>query len=196
MQLLVRPLIRRTPPEAFESPSRAHAAVVVVVAGAFASALITQAIGIHPIFGAFLAGVAISSHAPLRAFLRDRIETLGSAVFVPLFFAFAGLRTEFSLLTTPAHWLTGAGILAVAILAKLGGCATAARWTGLSGRDALALGALMNTRGLMELIVLNVGYELGVLPPPVFAMFVLMALLTTAMTTPIVTALVGSPFWP
>jgi Kef-type K+ transport system membrane component KefB len=113
-------------------------------------------------------------------------------MLVPLFFASAGLRTELSLVAGPRSWLVCAAILLVAIAGKLGGGSLAARWTGMSWRDSLALGALMNTRGLMELIVLNVGYDLGILSPALFSMMVLMALVTTGMTAPMLGALRGT----
>jgi len=156
---------------------------------AFASALATQAIGVHAIFGAFIAGVVVSAHGPIRALVEDRVHAVASAMLVPLFFASAGLRTELSLVAGARSWLLCAAIIAVAIAGKLGGVSLAARWTRMSWHDSLALGTLMNTRGLMELIVLNVGYDLGILSPALFSMMVLMALVTTAMTAPVLTIL-------
>jgi Kef-type K+ transport system membrane component KefB len=152
----------------------------------FASALVTEVIGIHALFGAFLAGVCMPPDHELRRFLRERLETFSSAFLLPLFFAFTGLRTQIGLLNDVQGWLMCFGIIAVAITGKLGGSMLAARWTGMRWSDSFALGALMNTRGLVELIVLNIGFDLGILSPRIFAMLVLMALVTTFMTGPLV----------
>jgi Kef-type K+ transport system membrane component KefB len=152
----------------------------------FTSALITEVIGIHALFGAFLAGVCIPSEGELRQFLRERLETFSSVLLLPLFFAFTGLRTQVGLLGDSAGWLLCLAVIAVATLGKLGGSMVAARWTGLSWLDSFSLGALMNTRGLVELIALNIGYDLGILSPRIFAMMVLMAVITTMMTGPLV----------
>jgi Kef-type K+ transport system membrane component KefB len=108
---------------------------------------------------------------------------------LPLFFAFTGLRTHLGLLDSAQGWLFCTGIIGVAVAGKFGGSTLVARWTGMSWHDALSLGALMNTRGLMELIVLNIGYDLGILSAPIFAMMVLMALVTTLMTGPVLALL-------
>ena len=151
----------------------------------FASALFTEVIGIHALFGAFLAGVVVPARAELRSFLRERLETFSSAFLLPLFFAYTGLRTQVGLLDDWQSWVMCAGVVAIAVAGKLGGSALAGRWTGLSWRESFSVGALMNTRGLIELIVLNLGYDLGILTPRVFAMMVLMALTTTFMTGPL-----------
>jgi Kef-type K+ transport system membrane component KefB len=155
----------------------------------FAAALLTEVIGIHALFGAFLAGVCMPQDSTLRQFLRERLETFSSVFLLPLFFAFTGLRTEIGLLNDWWSWLVCAGIIAVAIAGKLGGSMLAARWTGMGWRDSVALGVLMNTRGLVELIVLNLGYDLGILSPRIFAMMVIMALVTTFMTGPLLNLL-------
>lgn len=151
----------------------------------FTSALFTEVIGIHALFGAFLAGVCMPPDSGLRQFLRERVETFSTVFLLPLFFAFTGLRTQVGLLDDWRSWLVCLGIIAVAITGKLGGSMLAARWTGMSWGDSFSLGALMNTRGLVELIVLNLGYDLGILSPRIFAMMVLMALITTFMTGPL-----------
>lgn len=156
-----------------------------IFAFVFASALFTEMIGIHALFGAFLAGVCMPPDVRLRQFLRERLETFSSVFLLPLFFAFTGLRTQVGLLNDGWSWLVCGGIVAVAIAGKLGGSMIAARWTKMSWGDSFALGALMNTRGLVELIVLNLGYDLGILSPRIFAMLVLMALITTFMTGPL-----------
>lgn len=151
----------------------------------FVSALFTEVIGIHSLFGAFLAGVVLPAQARLRSFLRERLETFSAAFLLPLFFAFTGLRTQVGLLDSWESWLLCAVIIGVAIAGKLGGSMLAARWTGMGWKDSFAVGALMNTRGLIELIVLNIGYDLGILSPRIFTMMVIMALVTTFMTGPI-----------
>lgn len=148
-------------------------------------AMTTEAIGIHALFGAFLAGVVMPPHPDFRHYLAVRIESFSSIFLLPLFFAFTGLRTQVGLLNEPTAWLICLGIIAVATLGKLGGSMFTARLTGLSWHDSFSLGALMNTRGLMELIALNLGYDFGILSPGIFAMMVLMALATTCMTGPL-----------
>jgi Kef-type K+ transport system membrane component KefB len=163
--------------------------VAVILIGAFLSALATETIGIHALFGAFLAGAILPKEKKLTAFLRDRLEYSASLYLLPIFFASTGLRTQLGLLDQGRDWFIFAGILAVAVGGKLGGVCLAARLGGMGWRDSMALGSLMNTRGLMELIVLNLGLDLGILSPRIFAMMVLMALTTTAMTGPLLTLL-------
>jgi Kef-type K+ transport system membrane component KefB len=149
------------------------------------SALTTEVIGVHALFGAFLAGVIMPPQREFRHYLSTRIEQFSSVFLLPLFFAFTGLRTQIGLLVDPGSWLVCLGLTAVATLGKLGGGMLSARLTGMGWRDSFALGALMNTRGLMELIALNLGYDFGILSPRIFAMMVLMALFTTVMTGPL-----------
>jgi Kef-type K+ transport system membrane component KefB len=153
----------------------------------FGAATFTEVIGIHALFGAFLAGVAISPEARLRGFLRARLETFSAVFLLPLFLVFTGLRTQVGLLDDPLSWALCGGLVLVAIAGKFGGSMLAARWAGMPWREATALGVLMNTRGLIELIVLNIGYDLGILSPRIFTMMVLMALVTTFMTGPLLT---------
>jgi Kef-type K+ transport system membrane component KefB len=152
---------------------------------AFASAWITELIGIHALFGAFLAGVVAPPQKEFRAALRERLEVVVSVFLLPLFFAFTGLRTQIGLLDDGRSWLVCGAVVAVAVAGKLGGGMMAARWTGMSWMDSFSIGTLMNTRGLMELIVLNLGYDLGILSQKVFAIMVIMALATTFMTGPL-----------
>ncbi len=149
-----------------------------------ASALVTEMLGIHALFGAFAAGVAVSSNAPLRALLMARVEPFAVTLLLPLFFAMTGLRMRADALHAGDIVLCLV-VIAVATAGKLLGTFSAARSTGLPAREAWRLGALMNTRGLMELIVLNLGYELGLLGDRLFAVLVIMALVTTAMTGPL-----------
>jgi len=184
MLFLVRPRMSRL----VERMPHIHTGTVFLAAiltFVFASALFTEVIGIHALFGAFLAGVCMPQDAGLRRFLRDRLETVSSTFLLPLFFAFTGLRTQVGLLDDWTSWLLCGAVIVVAIAGKLGGSMAAARWTGMSWGDSVSLGALMNTRGLVELVVLNLGYDLGILPPRIFAMMVLMALTTTFMAGPL-----------
>ncbi|HEU4953526.1 MAG TPA: cation:proton antiporter [Gemmatimonadales bacterium] len=158
--------------------------VAIVVFFILASAWTTERLGVHAVFGAFLAGVVMPRDEQLVRPLLDRFQDLMIILFLPLFFAFTGLRTHISLITGDL-WIYCALIIAVAVLGKLGGSALAARTSGMSWRDSWAIGTLMNTRGLMELVVLNVGLDIGVISPALFAMMVLMALVTTFMTSPV-----------
>ena len=149
------------------------------------SALTTEVIGIHALFGAFLAGVVMPTRNGFRDYLVLRIGTFSSLFLLPLFFAFSGLRTHVGLLHDVSDWLTCFGIIGVAVLGKLGGTLFSARLTGMTWGDSFSLGALMNTRGLVELVALNIGYELGILSPAIFAMMVLMSLVTTFLAGPL-----------
>ena len=166
--------------EAVVAPPRMLMPVLLFV---FAVALSTEAIGVHALFGAFIAGLAVAGAQALRDPVRHAIEPLTSAVLLPLFFAYSGLRTEVGLLSSDA-WLACALIILVAVAGKFGAISAAARLHGMAWSDSLALGALMNTRGLMELIVLNIGYDLGILSPTMYTMMVIMALTTTCMAGP------------
>ena len=148
------------------------------------SAFITQYIGIHALFGAFLAGVIMPPFPQFRKMLIERIEDISVTLFLPLFFVYTGLNTEIGLLNTPHLWAICGVIILVAIFGKFVGSAVPAYIVGESKKDSLSIGVLMNTRGLMELIVLNIGFEMGILPPAIFVMLVIMALVTTFMTTP------------
>jgi len=189
MLWFVRPQVARVVREEFAEPHHGKSLVAGVLIFVFIAALATEVIGIHALFGAFVAGLVMPPSVQLRDFLRQRLETVGAVVLLPLFFAFTGLRTQIGLLDDLASWLWCLGLIGVAVVGKLGGSMLAARWAGMSWRDAAALGALMNTRGLIELIVLNLGYDLGILSPRIFTMMVLMALVTTFMTGPLLTLL-------
>jgi Kef-type K+ transport system membrane component KefB len=151
----------------------------------FASAWVTEWLGIHALFGAFLAGAIMPKERSFVHALTERVEDLVVVLFLPLFFAFTGLRTSMGLVSGGEMWFYCGLIIAVAIAGKLGGSMIAARVTGLTLREAGAIGILMNTRGLVELVVLNIGLDIGVISPALFAMMVLMALITTFMTTPL-----------
>ncbi len=172
-------------------------AFAMLLVGMLLSALATEAIGVHAIFGAFLFGAAIPHEGRVAEDLTNKIEGLVTTLLLPAFFAFVGMRTEIALVSGFEQWLVCLAIIGVATLGKFGGTLAAARIMGVPWRDSASLGILMNTRGLMELIVLNVGLDLGVISPTLFAMMVLMAIVTTVATSPILYALmptaVGSP---
>jgi Kef-type K+ transport system membrane component KefB len=149
------------------------------------SAYFTEIIGIHALFGSFIAGVIMPANVRFKEILTDKIEDVSTILLLPIFFAFTGLRTQIGLLNEGHLWIYCLLIIGVAITGKLAGSAITARIIGRSWHESLSLGALMNTRGLMELIVLNIGYDLGILGPEIFAIMVLMALFTTFMTGPL-----------
>jgi Kef-type K+ transport system membrane component KefB/nucleotide-binding universal stress UspA family protein len=159
--------------------------LAVIYVGVVTSALITEMIGIHLIFGAFLLGAAMPKNADLVRELAIKTEDFVLIFLLPIFFAYSGLRTQIGLLNRPELWLLCGLVLAVAIIGKYVGTYVAARVSGINKREASALGWLMNTRGLTELIVLNIGLELGVISPLLFTMLVIMALVTTFMTSPL-----------
>jgi Kef-type K+ transport system membrane component KefB len=186
MLFVVRPMLPRwIGARAIAAEPPGKGVLAGMLAFLLVSALTTEAIGIHALFGAFLAGVVMPQQGEFRHRLKMRIENFSSVFLLPLFFAFTGLRTQISLLNDAESWLICLGIIFIATLGKLGGSMVTARCTGMGWNDAFALGALMNTRGLMELIVLNIGYDLGILPLRIFAMLVLMALVTTLLTAPL-----------
>jgi Kef-type K+ transport system membrane component KefB len=192
MFLLVRPVVLRYLvwlDEARVSP----AVVALVLAALLLSALAAEAIAIHALFGAFLFGALIPHDSPMARALTAKLEDLVTVLLLPAFFAFTGMRTQIGLISGPERWLACAAIIVLATAGKLGGTAAAARLTGLGWREAAGLGVLMNTRGLMELIVLNIGLDLKVISPALFAMMVLMALVTTLATGPLLQLLRLSP---
>jgi Kef-type K+ transport system membrane component KefB len=183
MFAVVRPLAIRYLGHDSDHPPR-RMAVWVLVALLF-SALTAEWIGIHAIFGAFLLGAIIPHDSDVAIDFRHKLEDIVKILLLPAFFAYTGMRTEIGLVSGWQAWMFCAVIILVATLGKFGGTVAAARFTGLDWRLSSALGILMNTRGLMELIVLNIGLELGVISPKLFAMMVIMALVTTIATTPI-----------
>lgn len=150
------------------------------------SAYLTEMLGLHALFGAFFAGIVMPANIKFRKIMTEKVEDVSLALFLPLFFASSGLRTEIGLLNTPELWMMCGILILVAIIGKFGGGYISARYVGETRKDSLYLGTLMNTRGLMELIVLSIGYEMHILPPSIFAMLVLMTLVTTFMTTPLI----------
>ena len=189
MLRLVRPLLQRMAarfPSA-ENFSQTFSLSAFVIL--FLSAFTTELIGIHALFGAFLAGVVMPDQFDFRKMMAAKIENVSLVILLPLFFTFTGLKTHIGLLNESAAWWVCGLIILVAVVGKAGGSVAAARLTGQSWWDSLTIGALMNTRGLMEFVVLSIGYDLGVLSPTVFTMLVLMALVTTFMTSPMLSAI-------
>jgi Kef-type K+ transport system membrane component KefB len=184
MFLVVRPQLARVIKDP-DSQLHRRRLIPLILAFVLACALLTETIGIHALFGAFVAGVVMPPSTEFRSFLKDKLEAFGSYALLPLFFAFTGLRTQVALLNDWYGWLLCGLIILVAIAGKLGGSMLMGRWTGMSWTHSFSIGVLMNTRGLVELVVLNIGYDLGILPGRIFAMMVIMALVTTFMTGPL-----------
>ncbi len=182
---VLRPMIARLVRRHALTKELPRSAIAAAFVALLASALVTETIGLHAIFGAFLLGAIVPHDSLLARKLTDKLEDVVVVLFLPAFFAFTGMRTEIGLLSTAFDWAACAAIVALASAGKFGGTFVAARLTGLPSREAASLGVLMNTRGLMELIVLNVGLDLHVISPRLFAMMVIMAVVTTFATTPI-----------
>lgn len=196
MLFIVRPQLNRIVKETPRSRLHSRRLIGAMLALVLASALVTETIGIHALFGAFVAGIVMPPSADLRTFLREKIEGFSSAALLPLFFAFTGLRTQIGLLNDWKSWALCGVIILVAIAGKLVGSMLMSRWTGMSWSHSFAIGALMNTRGLVELVVLNIGYDLGILSGRIFAMMVLMALVTTFMTGPLLSLIKSEVYAP
>jgi len=183
MFTVVRPIAGRVARQV-EDRDPSHATIAMVVVAVLVAALVTEGIGVHAIFGAFLLGTVTPHDSRLARVIKERFEDLVTILLLPAFFAFTGMRTQIDLVTG-SEWLVVALIIGVATAGKFGGTLLGARVSGLSWRSAASLGILMNTRGLMELIVLNVGFDLGVISSKLYTMMVLMALATTMATTPV-----------
>ena len=185
MFFAVRPFLRRL--EAmYERQGRLSQNVVAVIfLLTLASAFATEKIGIHALFGAFLMGAVMPKGTRFVRHLSEKLEDYTVVFLLPIFFAYTGLKTQINLLNHAELWIITAIVIAVACVGKFGGSTLAARACGLDWRESAAIGILMNTRGLMELVILNIGRDLGVITDAVFAMMVIMALVTTALTTPI-----------
>lgn len=181
---VVRPLVVRAARKLDLAPSIGKGAVTSMFAALLVSALVTEWIGVHALFGAFLLGAVVPHESRLARELTAKLEDVVTILFLPAFFAYTGMRTEIGLVSGASAWIVCGVLVVIACLGKVGGSAVAARAVGLDWRSALQIGLLMNTRGLMALIVLNVGLDLGVLSPKLFAMLVVMALVTTFATAP------------
>lgn len=185
MFMLVRPLLYRLEALYERHGSSDQAVLAVVLVLALLSAAITDWIGIHALFGAFLAGAIMPPRASFVKIVTARLEDFTVVFLLPVFFAYAGLRTQIGLLDSGQLWLLTGLVVLVACAGKFGGSAVAARSCGMSWRESSAIGILMNTRGLVELVILTIGLQLGIINETIFAMMVIMALVTTAMATPI-----------
>lgn len=184
MLKVVRPFLRRIGDIYATKEGLSKPIVAIFFITLLLSAWSTEVIGIHALFGAFMAGVIMPANMTFRNIFIEKVEDVALVLLLPLFFVFTGLRTEIGLLNNWELWKVCGWIILVAVTGKFVGSAVAARFVGQSWRDSFTIGALMNTRGLMELVVLNIGYDLGVLSPEIFAMMVIMALATTFMTGP------------
>jgi K+:H+ antiporter len=184
MFTVVRPILDRLSRQ-IEAGSSPEGPIVITLVGMLLAALATDAIGVHAIFGAFMLGAVIRHDSALARALKRAVGDLVIVLLLPAFFAYTGMRTEIGLVSGLYDWLVCGLIVLVATAGKFGGTVIAARATGLDARHAAGLGVLMNTRGLMQLIVLDVGLDLGVISPTLFTMLVLMAVVTTVMTTPL-----------
>ena len=183
MFLVVRPLVARLLARSSDRPP-GRETVALALVGVLISALTTEWIGVHGIFGAFLFGVVIPHDSSLARVLTERLEDLVLILLLPAFFAFTGMRTRIDLVSGASQWLICGLVILVATIGKFAGTFGAARLSGINWRDAASLGVLMNTRGLMALIVLDAGLNIGVISPTLFAMMVIMAVVTTVATTP------------
>ncbi len=192
--LAVRPLLKRWTRHimSVEGSQISFTTLAIVLALVFGAAMITNLIGIFSIFGAFMMGALLFDQDEFRRAVALRLRDFVYVFFVPVFFMHTGLRTDIGAMTSPLLWQLCALVIVVAIAAKGGGCMLAARWGGFSWRDAASVGTFMNTRGLMELIVLNVGYDLGVIPKSMFFMLTMMAVVTTYMTAPLLRRLLST----
>jgi Kef-type K+ transport system membrane component KefB len=193
MFVVAAPLARRACAWADAHETFPPVAVPVVFAAVLLSALATEAIGIHAVFGAFLLGAVIPHDSRVAREFTRALKDVVTVLLLPAFFALTGLRTRIGLLDSWESWALCAAVVAAATLGKFGGTYVAAKFAGYDGRTAAALGAMMNTRGLMGLIVLDVGLNMGVIAPPLYAMMVLMALATTLATAPALARLLPSP---
>lgn len=185
----VRPALRFFERRADLAGGLSTDAVAVFVLVALAAALATEVIGVHALFGAFLAGVVVPRSPSLAVAIRSRLEPVTVIILLPIFFATTGLQTTIDVVTRPDLLVDTLLIVAVAVVGKLGGASIAARTTGMSWRESASYGALMNTRGLMELVILEIGLDIGAISAPLFSMMVLMAIVTTMMTTPLLSTL-------
>jgi Kef-type K+ transport system membrane component KefB len=184
MLKVVRPFLKRVGDLHASREKLDKQTVAIFILTMILSACVTEIIGIHALFGAFMAGVIMPDNSKFRNIFIEKIEDIALILLLPLFFVYTGLRTEIGLLNEPYLWKVTGLIIMVAIAGKFLGSALAAKLVGQNWKDSLTIGALMNTRGLVELVVLNIGYDLGVITSEIFTMLVIMALVTTILTGP------------
>jgi Kef-type K+ transport system membrane component KefB len=189
--LLIRPLLERAKSLLVKNDALTEAGLVVGLALMALGAWFTDLIGLHAVFGAFVMGAAMPRGVMSRDLI-GRIQPLTVALLLPLFFTYSGLNTKIGLLNTGFLWLMCGAVLVAAVLGKAVACWLAARATGISNREALGIGTLMNARGLMELIIINIGLQRGIISEGLFAVLVIMAVITTLMASPIFERLVGT----
>ncbi len=184
MVFVVRPFLKRVGDKYADRERLSKPIVSIFFITLLLSAYMAELIGIHALFGAFMAGVIMPANINFRNIFIEKVEDVAVVLLLPLFFVFTGLRTQIGLLDDISLWKSCAIIIVIAVTGKFIGSSLAAKFVGQPWRDSLIIGALMNTRGLMELVALNIGYDLGILTPEIFAMLVIMALVTTFMTGP------------
>jgi Kef-type K+ transport system membrane component KefB len=187
---IIRPLLGKAQRWLVKDAELTEAGLVVGLACLALGAWFTDLIGLHAVFGAFVMGAAMPRGIVTRDLI-GRIQPLTVALLLPLFFTYSGLNTKIGLLNSWFLWGMCAAVLVAAVLGKGVACWLAARWTGISNREALGIGTLMNARGLMELIIINIGLQRGIISPGLFAILVIMAVITTLMASPIFDRLVG-----
>lgn len=189
MLFIVRPLLKRITEQKSENKTGHQSNIAIIFVILLLSSYCCEVMGIHALFGAFMTGIIMPLKWDFRNLIINKIEDVSVVLLLPIFFVLTGLRTQIGLLNDSSLWLICFAIIAVAIIGKFGGSFIAAKLSGESTYESLSIGALMNTRGLMELIILNIGYDLGILTPQIFTMMVIMALVTTLMTNPILNLL-------
>jgi Kef-type K+ transport system membrane component KefB len=194
MLKMARPFLLRMSKTMSDEGQINRSFVALAIISLLTSAFVAEIIGIHALFGAFLAGVSMPQDVKIRETLRNKIEDVSLLLFLPIFFAYTGLRTQIGLLMSDGLWKVCALVIACAVAGKVFGTLIAARMMGQSWKNSFSLGALMNTRGLMELVVLNIGYDLGIINPAMFVVLVLMAIFTTLMTGPFLSLI--ERIWP
>jgi len=185
MFLIVRPLLMMVGNVYHNKEVMDKALISLMFLILIITSFLTETLGMHALFGAFIAGMIMPENNRFRKILTEKVEDISLALFLPLFFVSTGLRTEIGLLNSPDMWLLCGLFILIAVVGKVSGAVVSARFTGETWKDSLFIGGLMNTRGLMELIVLTIGYELEILPPELFVILVLMTLVTTFMTSPL-----------
>lgn len=183
--LIFRPIFKKLSSKFEKTGKISHDLLAILFIFLLISSWVTEELGVHALFGAFVIGVAMPKDNKFVHAITEKINDLAVVLFLPIFFALTGLKTRINLIDSPQLWLFAILIILVAIAGKFGGATIAARVSGMSWRDSGSVGILMNTRGLMELVLLNIGLEIGVISPALFSMLVLMTITTTFMTAPI-----------
>jgi len=185
MFYVIKPLLQKYVSLLFNTGRSDVLGITIVITILLLSAITTDVLGVHAVFGAFIAGLIMPIDIKLKSPVKTKFEDFTTVLLLPIFFALTGLKTQFGLLNSWYLWGIFALVLLVAVSGKMGGVVMAARFSTIKWRESVILGVLMNTRGLMELIALNIGYDLGVISGPIFTLMVLMALITTFMTGPL-----------